>query len=78
MEEWEHAVEVLEEVLEKGKSFLFRRQWLKDSTRENIPKDLRLPVDPFVVIDRRFLNHVLERSVAGFFIDPGYAIGRED
>jgi hypothetical protein len=50
VEQREHAIEVLEKVLEERKGFIFGRERLEDTTDKDIPEDFRFPVLPFVVV----------------------------
>lgn len=70
MEEWEHAVEIFEEILEQRHCFGFGWQRSEDGSLEKVPEYLRLPISPFVVVFRDFGNHILEGVVAGLMIDP--------
>lgn len=71
MKQWEHAIEVLEEVLEERKSFVFGREWFEDTTDEDIPEDFRFPVLPFVVVlVDSVLDCFLKRSISCLLVDP--------
>jgi hypothetical protein len=66
-----HAVEVFEEVLEKGQSLLFRRQGLEDTTDENVSEYFRLPILPLrVFLIDSILDRFLKRCVSSLLINP--------
>lgn len=53
VKKWEHAIEVLEEIFEQRQGFMLRWHRLVDLSMEDVPKDIWLPVYPFVVVDGR-------------------------
>lgn len=70
VKEREHAVEVLKVVLEQRQGLGFRGQVSKDSAAEKITEDIGLPSRPLVIVNRDVCDHLLERIVPHFLVDP--------
>lgn len=78
MEQREHAVEVCEVVLQERKSLVLGWQRLEYTAGEYIAEDVGLPMYPFVVVNCSIGDHVLERRIASFVVDPLNTLGREN
>lgn len=78
MEEWEHAVEVFEEIFEQGHALSLWRKLLEYGSSEKVREYLWFPVHPLVLIHRSRRDHFLERRVASLFIHPLDTLWRED
>lgn len=60
VKQWEHAVEILEVVLQQRQSFLSRGQRMEHAAHEEVTKDFGLPINPFVVVDGCQRDHGLK------------------
>lgn len=78
VKQWEHAIEVLEEILEERKRLVLRGKRLENAAGEYVAEDFRLPIHPLIVIHVRRGDHILERGITRLLVDPLNTLGRKD
>ena len=75
VEQWEHAVEALEEFCHERFALFPRWKRLKHFPRKYVVEDFLSPRMPFGLVLRDMSNHLVEGVVLSLLIDPLDAFG---